>query len=194
MHCGRVSNLLSAYIDRELAGAEMLPIRRHLDACPGCAAEHESLRRVKALLASAPPPELSGDAVAAVMRRWSERGTAVSAPPHRAPAPVPRSRYSWKWMRLPLPHQRFSLALTGACLVLALIATAAALRRPNYPDTLAANILPLLPQTDERPPRPEVPFVTVDWRLGPSLNRWPGALELRAPSILVSDTGPYGRR
>ena len=47
MHCGRVSNLLSAYIDRELAGAEMLPIRHHLDVCPGCAAEHESLRRVK---------------------------------------------------------------------------------------------------------------------------------------------------
>ena len=30
MNCGRVSNQLSAYIDRELTGTEMLQIRAHL--------------------------------------------------------------------------------------------------------------------------------------------------------------------
>ena len=36
MNCGRVSNQLSAYIDRELTGAEMLSVRGHLGDCDSC--------------------------------------------------------------------------------------------------------------------------------------------------------------
>src|SRR5207247_1934911 len=82
MHCGRVSNLLSAYLDRELAGAEMLQIRRHLDDCSGCAAEHAALSRVKGMLSGAPAPEPAGDPVAAVMRRWAERSEAAPVAPY----------------------------------------------------------------------------------------------------------------
>lgn len=50
MNCRRVSNLLSAYLDAELAGAEMLDIRDHLSRCPFCAREYEGLRQTKRLL------------------------------------------------------------------------------------------------------------------------------------------------
>lgn len=61
MNCRRVSSLLSAYLDAELTGAEMLEVRAHLEACRACRAEHESLQQTKHLLASlalrAPRPE-----------------------------------------------------------------------------------------------------------------------------------------
>ena len=43
MNCGRVSNQLSAYLDRELTGTEMLQIRSHLTECDRCRSEHEAL-------------------------------------------------------------------------------------------------------------------------------------------------------
>lgn len=52
MNCRRVSNRLSAYLDAEMTGEEMLAIRRHLDECPSCRAEHQSLRDTKHLLSS----------------------------------------------------------------------------------------------------------------------------------------------
>jgi anti-sigma factor RsiW len=38
---------MSAYVDGELTGADMLGIRRHLSECDDCAQEHESTRSVK---------------------------------------------------------------------------------------------------------------------------------------------------
>jgi anti-sigma factor RsiW len=52
MLCSRVQNLLSAYFDQELGGAEMLSIRRHLSDCPACRREHDALRQVKSLMGS----------------------------------------------------------------------------------------------------------------------------------------------
>lgn len=50
MNCRRVSSLISAYIDGELTGVEMLEIRRHLDGCRACMLQYESLRYTKQLL------------------------------------------------------------------------------------------------------------------------------------------------
>lgn len=50
MNCRRVSNLLSAYVDKELAGAEMLEIRAHLSRCSHCQNEHDQLQQTKQLL------------------------------------------------------------------------------------------------------------------------------------------------
>jgi putative zinc finger protein len=194
MHCGRVSNLLSAYIDRELAGTEMLQIRRHLDLCSGCAAELESLRRVKSVLSAAPPHEPSGDVVAAVMRRWSERGEDARAPRRHEAVSVPR--WNWKWMRWSPPPQwhRYGLALTAFCLFMAVAATAMALRKPNYPDTLAANIVPLLAQPDERFSLPDAPYATVNWVPRQRSIGWQSAPDFGAAPLLVSETPfPWGR-
>lgn len=47
MNCRRVVSLMSAYVDGELTGVEMLEIRRHLDNCAECAEEHESTLAMK---------------------------------------------------------------------------------------------------------------------------------------------------
>lgn len=60
MNCGKVQNLLSCYIDRELPGVEMLHIQRHLDTCSECRREYQTLLSVKRLLSEMPavsPPE-----------------------------------------------------------------------------------------------------------------------------------------
>lgn len=59
MLCSRVQNLLSAYCDHELTGAEMLQIRGHLSTCSACRQEQEAILQVKRLmgaLSSAQPP------------------------------------------------------------------------------------------------------------------------------------------
>lgn len=52
MNCRRANSLLSAYIDAELTGEEMLLLRSHLNECPACAAECRSLRETKQIIAS----------------------------------------------------------------------------------------------------------------------------------------------
>jgi len=63
MNCRRVLNLISAYIDGELAGAEMLEIRRHLSDCPECTEEYESIKATKLALSRlatvVPRPDLA---------------------------------------------------------------------------------------------------------------------------------------
>ena len=50
MNCRRVSSLISAYIDGELTGLEMLEMRRHFDGCRSCKLQYESLRYTKQIL------------------------------------------------------------------------------------------------------------------------------------------------
>lgn len=81
MNCGKVQNLLSCYIDRELPGVDMLAIQRHLERCSECRREYHSLLRVKRLLSEmpivAPPLALEERLVEKVLRlpapadRWS---------------------------------------------------------------------------------------------------------------------------
>lgn len=58
MNCRRISSLLSAYIDGELSGVEMLAVREHLSNCITCREDYESLRDTKQKLArmTAVPP------------------------------------------------------------------------------------------------------------------------------------------
>ncbi len=50
MNCAKALELIEALIDGRLPAGEAAEIREHLDACPSCAAEAESLRTVGALL------------------------------------------------------------------------------------------------------------------------------------------------
>jgi hypothetical protein len=56
---------LSAYLDRELPGNRVREVERHLEDCPRCRADLESLsrviRRLQAVQRVAPPPLLAGD-------------------------------------------------------------------------------------------------------------------------------------
>ena len=54
MNCNKVEQLLSAYIDSELSGVEMLKIRKHLQTCAECQILEIELRSLKQLLMESP--------------------------------------------------------------------------------------------------------------------------------------------
>jgi hypothetical protein len=165
MNCGRVSNQLSAYIDRELTGVEMLQFRRHLNECDRCRSEHEALCRMKMMLGRLrsvePPPAFVGETV----RRFGAAGSptgGAAASGKRAPwflvaarlFPAPgdggspfHSRRtgspgaSWIAQRLLsiIRWQPLTLGLTTALLAAALIFSSMVLLRPRHADTLVAS-------------------------------------------------------
>jgi anti-sigma factor RsiW len=57
MNCRNCEQLLSAYLDNELGGDQMLKLRGHLAECNCCREELEQLRELKAMLASVPSIE-----------------------------------------------------------------------------------------------------------------------------------------
>jgi predicted anti-sigma-YlaC factor YlaD len=63
-NCFRVKGLLSAYLDRELSGEEMLLLRDHLGTCTECSLEFDELRRIKSALIQMPEIEVSPDLLA----------------------------------------------------------------------------------------------------------------------------------
>lgn len=69
MNCLRVNQLLSAYIDHELDGGEMLSIRDHLSSCEQCSREYGKLRSTKRILSSLSAKEPESQLVEKI--RWS---------------------------------------------------------------------------------------------------------------------------
>ncbi len=57
MNCKHIQSVLSAYIDGELPGDEMLAVRSHIHDCSVCSNELESCRKLKMLLSSLPHVE-----------------------------------------------------------------------------------------------------------------------------------------
>ena len=55
MNCKNVQSLLSAYLDEELSGREMIEIREHLYDCGDCAHELRCIEGVKRLLGCTVP-------------------------------------------------------------------------------------------------------------------------------------------
>ncbi len=71
MNCQNAQNSLSAYLDRELPGDQMIAVRSHVEYCNECQAELEELRSVKSGLASLPvfePRESFADDVLRMVR------------------------------------------------------------------------------------------------------------------------------
>lgn len=61
MNCNNVQARISAYLDNELSGREMLALRAHLSACPICTEELRCVQVVKHLVSSVPVPGPSAD-------------------------------------------------------------------------------------------------------------------------------------
>lgn len=76
MNCKTVQNRLSAYLDRELGGDELLQMRAHMSMCRECRCEAEGLRTLKSLLGGIecpePPSDLPQRLTAAVLRQRFE--------------------------------------------------------------------------------------------------------------------------
>jgi anti-sigma factor RsiW len=143
MLCSRVQNQLSAYCDREMTGAEMIEVRRHLDRCGPCRAEFDSLQQVRALLGALPevePARAFDPAVLTAPRpsRWGLLARAYGS----------RLRFHWDELRAawsfgPAAGQR---ALACAAIVAAFLGggISTTLLRPSQPaDAVTANVPPV---------------------------------------------------
>ena len=150
MLCSRVKNLLSAYCDHELTGAEMLQIRKHLDACSSCRQEHAAVRQVKQLMGALP--------------------TVAAARPFQPEMLQPRPVWQSLAARHLAAHVRSIVSLllapvwalaaylrqsarplaTGGALGLVIL-TAGALQQPRHPDAVSAHV-PAAIAADDRAP------------------------------------------
>lgn len=79
MNCRRVVNSISAYVDGELTGAEMLELRRHIGKCPDCMDEYESLRMTKLAVSRLGTVTPREDLAACIIQRLEH----VSTPPYQ---------------------------------------------------------------------------------------------------------------
>lgn len=132
MVCGRVSNLLSAYLDLELTGYEMLAVRHHLRGCSECRADYEALAQVRRLLGALPavPPRAGGE----------ERALARLATGRRTPRGIFHARRGLAWSPGWLMRGAAWAGVAGLALVATLMC--AGLRRPQQPDAVVAMIRP----------------------------------------------------
>jgi anti-sigma factor RsiW len=109
MNCRKVTNLISAYIDGELTGTEMLAIRRHLSECADCAQEYESMRSLKEAMSRLRTVMPRKDFVADIFTKVQEQH-------------VPRQRMFSTWLSklasTNLSPVTAALAVFGAALVL----------------------------------------------------------------------------
>jgi len=138
MGCGRVSNLLSAYLDRELTGADMLAVRRHLAGCAACCAEYEALAQVRRLLGALPAVEPRPGSQERFLRALTVTGRLATR----------RRAVRWQAPQAPrfwiLAHHRprWSLWAGVACAALAGSLLLTGLSRPRPPDAVVAMIRP----------------------------------------------------
>src|SRR5947209_6410537 len=113
MNCGRVSNLLSAYIDRELTGAEMPHLRSHLSDCDDCRAEYEALHRTKMMLGNLRALEPGEEFLAAAMRRLEASGARMSGVNRWVPDGLDRRFLGYPRLMLPTGAARNGLPGPG---------------------------------------------------------------------------------
>jgi hypothetical protein len=139
MLCSRVKNLLSAYCDHELTGAEMLQIRRHLDACNSCREEHAALRQVKQLLGALPAAEARRPFHPAMLQpRPAWESLAARRLGARLEAILSAGLSPSRAIAAHLRQSARPLAMGGALGMVLL--TAGALQQPRHPDAVSAHV------------------------------------------------------
>jgi hypothetical protein len=133
---------LSAYLDQEIEGPGRAEIEAHLEACAGCRALLEDLRRLDAAVDAEVAPPVPAGLARRIRSRLGPAGVADAAPgteadeaAARAPVPVRRRRSAWFG---PLP-----LAAAASLLVVSALWLLA-------PDRSTAPSRPPAPAGDER--------------------------------------------
>jgi anti-sigma factor RsiW len=80
MNCQKAGDLLSAYIDGELAGRQVQAVETHLTACAGCREELETLRSALLLLEAPKTPVRPEGLLEEFKAQYLPRAEAASAP------------------------------------------------------------------------------------------------------------------
>jgi len=73
MHCQRVRSFLSAYCKDELSEKRTRAIAEHLDNCPKCRSEEQTMRRILGAARSLPQPQLPTDFNSTLLNRVAEQ-------------------------------------------------------------------------------------------------------------------------
>jgi anti-sigma factor RsiW len=149
MLCSRVQNLLSAYVDRELTGAEMQAVRRHLDGCGGCQNELAGIRSVKGLFGALPAAEPPAPFDPSILDGASRLGAGLRLPVFASLAFVPCCAFMQgaDWLLgafRSTVRSTTRLACAGALSVIVL--AAAVLQHPQQADAVTANVPELVPE------------------------------------------------
>lgn len=135
MNCHKVQSLISAYVDCELAGLEMLAIRRHLSECAECNNEFESLLRVKRAFGSLSAKHPADDLASRICAQLDS----VPLPPYQAMIAAIR-----KHLTTPSSHLRWATAGIGAfALLLVLSAGPMSTNDPQLVPGVPASIVGL---------------------------------------------------
>lgn len=85
MNCKSTVEMLSAYLDRELAPAERDAVRAHLAGCDRCRQDERELRALKGLLLGVRAPEPAADFESRLMSRLHAESTAPPRPAFTLP-------------------------------------------------------------------------------------------------------------
>jgi anti-sigma factor RsiW len=81
VNCQFSQNRLSAYLDRELTGEQMMAVRAHLETCSACQSDLDALKSVKSGLRDLPTVEPRATLAADILRMAREE--------RRESSPVP---------------------------------------------------------------------------------------------------------
>ena len=116
--------LLSAYVDGELSGAERAAVEARLASDPAAQRQVEEFRRLSSLIQNLPQPALPADFSAKVLRRAEQARTLSASEPVRPGFSIGRTWRSWAWPGLALaaallvavmlPNREAELADRGA--------------------------------------------------------------------------------
>lgn len=113
MNCELFREQMSAYLDGELGPAEQAAFGSHLNACPACPDELDSLRRVVSLLTSIPAGPTPPDLTERIMAGLQETPQVAAPRPHAL-------------IRFPQAFSRFA---TVAAMFLAVVAVIVVIQR-----------------------------------------------------------------
>ncbi len=97
MNCRQTQELISAYLDQEMTGQQMLEMCAHLRVCPDCARECRETGEMRRLLRALLPPSLPTEAERRLAERltrpevsaWETLASSLAAP---RPETAPRGR------------------------------------------------------------------------------------------------------
>ena len=148
MNCKKIVSLLSAYVDGELPGNDMLIIRNHLSECESCAKEHASIRQTKHMLSrlktASPRAELVGTIISNL---------------DSAPQQGLRSFFSYHIQPIKSSVLRTSLAAALGCVILiAIFITPHTSHNANQNDSMIASDPTRLSSYEKMTTVPGIPY------------------------------------
>jgi len=135
-HRDRFTELLSDYLDHDLARSEFDAVERHLESCAGCRSTLAALAAVKTRAASLVDPPAPTDLWAGIASRIGTAGSSSAAPAPRAVVVrLPRRSRAW-WLT---PHWIATAAVFAVVAAAGLWAARGQFSPAVRPGTLAAS-------------------------------------------------------